>query len=322
MSAATGTDAAGDERDLVHPALLYSDVDSYLSATISFVRAGLRQGEPVLVAVPTPKLDLLRVELSGVADRVRFLDMAVAGSNPNRIIPWILRAFVDEHAGRPVRVIVEPIWPGRPAAEVALGVQHEALVNSAFAGRPATFLCPYDAAGLDPAILGYAARTHPVIDRDGQRRRSGAYTAPDLIVAALNQPLAEPPGPVEELVFDATGLRGVRLLLAEYGERAGLPADRIGHFQVAVNEIATNTLVHGGSPGTVRVWQQRDRLLCEVRGPGHITDWLAGRIPPDGDRGCGRGLLVANRLCDLVQTYTGAGGTVTRLHMMLTATTR
>jgi anti-sigma regulatory factor (Ser/Thr protein kinase) len=148
----------------------------------------------------------------------------------------------------------------------------------------------------------------------------------DLLVnsafAALNQPLAEPPGPVEELVFDATGLRGVRLLLAGYAERAGLAADRIGHFQVAVNEIATNTLVHGGSPGTVRIWQQRDRLQCDVRGPGHITDWLAGRIPPDGDSGCGRGLLVANRLCDLVQTYTGPGGTVTRLHMVVRATTR
>ena len=143
--------ASGTAQEFVHPALLYTDNAGYLAATIAFVRAGLQSGEPVLVAVPTPKLDLLRGELGGVADRVRFLDMAVAGRNPNRIIPWVLRAFADEHADRRVRVIGEPIWAGRPAAEVPGVRPARGADQRAFEGRAATILCPYDAVGLDPA---------------------------------------------------------------------------------------------------------------------------------------------------------------------------
>jgi hypothetical protein len=56
-------------------------------------------------------------------------------------------------------------------------------------------------------------------------------------------------------------------------------------------------------------------MICEIRGPGHIGDWLAGRIRPAADSDRGRGLLLANRLCDLIQTYTRPESTVTRLHM-------
>jgi len=314
---AMGAATAPVPREFVHPALLYADDDSYLAATVGFVRTGLQRREPTLVAVPTPKLALLKRELGGLADRITLLDMAVSGRNPNRIIPWMLRAFVDEHTGRRVRVIGESIWPGRSAAEVAVGIQHEALINSAFAGRAATILCAYDIQGLDAAILGYAARTHPVIDQDGVRRRSTAYTAPDHVVGMLNQPLPDPTGPSADLIFDVSGLRGVRLLVVEHARRAGLREAGIADLQVAVNEIATNTLVHGGGPGSLRVSQEPDRVLCDIRGPGEITDWLAGRVRPTDHSTSGRGILVANRLCDLVQTYSGPTGTVTRLHMLL-----
>lgn len=48
---------------------------------------------------------------------------------------------------------------------------------------------------------------------------------------------------------------------------------------------------------------------------GSPTGWpggAAGRLQP-----AGRGLLLANRLCDLVQTYTGPDATVIRLHVRL-----
>jgi anti-sigma regulatory factor (Ser/Thr protein kinase) len=114
-----------------------------------------------------------------------------------------------------------------------------------------------------------------------------------------------------------SGLRGVRLLVGEQARAAGLAADRTGDLQVAVNEIATNTLVHGGGPGVLRVGREPDRILCDIRGPGEITDWLAGRVRPTDHSTSGRGILVANRLCDLVQTYSGPTGVTTRLHMLL-----
>jgi hypothetical protein len=304
-------------RPFLHSALLYATPAGYLAATVPFVRGGLKRGEPVLVAVPPDNGDLLRAALGRAADRVRFLDMTEAGRNPDRIIPWVLRAFVDEYASRRVRVIGEPIWPGRAPEEVPVGIRYEALINWAFAGSAATILCPYDAGRLEPGIVGFAARTHPVIDEDTGRRASTAYTEPDLVIAQLNQPLPKPQAPTRDLVFDTYGLRAVRRLTGEQAERAGLRPDRVGDLQVAVNEIATGTILRGAGPGTFRIWPERDRVLCEVHGPGEVKDWLAGHHRLADATPQGRSLLLANRLCDLVQTYTAPTGTTTRLHMRL-----
>ena len=69
--------------------------------------------------------------------------MAEVGRNPARILPWVLRAFARRPPG-PVRIIGEPIFVGRAEAELGPCVQHEALINVAFAGGPVAILCPYD----------------------------------------------------------------------------------------------------------------------------------------------------------------------------------
>jgi anti-sigma regulatory factor (Ser/Thr protein kinase) len=86
---------------------------------------------------------------------------------------------------------------------------------------------------------------------------------------------------------------------------------------VAVNEVATNAVIHGGGPGTLRVWQERGCVISEVSDPGQLTDPLAGRIPPGPNSEHGRGLLLVNYLCDLVRVHTDATSTTIRLHMRL-----
>lgn len=300
---------------LAHEALFYEDVDTLLAGTVPYVSAAAAAGDPVLIAVPDKRLDLLRDALAEVVDRVRFVDMSQVGRNPNRILPWVIRAFIDEHLPRSVCVVSEALWPGRAAEEVPACVAHEALTNVALAGCAATVLCPYDVSALPPGIRGYAERTHPVVTAAGQRRTSGCYTDPDDLLELLNQPLPEPRVAPDVLVFEANGLARVRHLVADRARQAGLSPALVADFQVAVNEVATNTLAHAIGPGTLRVWMADDRVVCEVRGPGHITDWLAGRVRPPADSDRGRGLLLANRLCDLIQTYTRPESTVTRLHM-------
>ncbi|SDX91030.1 Anti-sigma regulatory factor (Ser/Thr protein kinase) [Micromonospora pattaloongensis] len=301
----------------VHEGLLYRGCADYLAGTVPFVRDGLDAGEPVLVAVPQPHVELISDELGGDAGQVRFLDMAKAGRNPNRIIPWVLRGFVDEFRGRPVRIIGEPIWPGRAPEEIPLCVQHEALINVALADAPAAVLCPYDANALDAGVLLYTGRTHPVLVEDGERRRHPGYADPYALVALLNLPLPEPTAPAAELTFDRLGLAGVRDLVGDRARRAGLAPRRVVDLQLAVNEIATNAVTHADGFGAVRVWQEGLRVLCEVRGPGELTDWMAGRLLPPPDSARGRGLLLANRLCDLVQTYVQPDAITTRLHMLI-----
>jgi anti-sigma regulatory factor (Ser/Thr protein kinase) len=299
----------------VHEALYYGDLDEYLAGTLPFIRGGLAADEPVLVAVPAGNLALIRERLGADAARVRFLDMADAGRNPNRIIPWVLRAFVEEHWPIRVRIIGEPIFVGRTPDEIGLCVQHEALINVALMGMDAIVLCPYDVAAM-PDIIADAEHTHPVVvDRDGSRR-PGEYLDPHIVVSGYNRPLPEPSGVEDALVFDLRRLGDLRSVVGQHATDAGLPPDRVRDLQVAVTEIGTNALTHGG-PGlaTMRAWSDCSRVVYEIRGAGHIADPLAGRIVPPVTAKRGRGLLVANRLCDLVQTHTLPSGTVTRLHV-------
>ncbi|CAA9295307.1 MAG: hypothetical protein AVDCRST_MAG54-4801, partial [uncultured Actinomycetospora sp.] len=48
---------------LVHPALFYADDETYLAGTVPFLREGLEAGEPVMMAAPPTKLDLVRAAL-------------------------------------------------------------------------------------------------------------------------------------------------------------------------------------------------------------------------------------------------------------------
>src|SRR5947209_11423402 len=169
----------------VHEALFYRGTDDYLAGTVPFVTSALAAGEPVLVAVPAARIELLAAALGARAEPVRFLDMTRAGRNPSRIIPWVLHGFLEEHAGRPVRIVGEPIWAGRSTDEYPVCVQHEALTNVGFAGCGASILCPYDAGRLPADVLSDAACTHPVLVDVDARTDSPHYTDPDHVVAAF-----------------------------------------------------------------------------------------------------------------------------------------
>ncbi|MGI8329185.1 anti-sigma factor RsbA family regulatory protein [Actinomadura scrupuli] len=317
----TGTNVKLKVTDpFVHPALFYRGEQEYLAGTLTFVRAALAAGDPVAVAVPGRRLELLRGALGAEADRVHMLDMQIAGRNPGHIIPGVLRAFADAHpgAGR-VWIIGEPIWAGRSSLEYPACVQHEALINLAFVGRTVSILCPYDAEALDPVVLTDAAATHPVLVGGGGERVSDAY-APEEIVQAYNQPLpqARPAfGAVAVLAFDARNLTQVRRFAAEEAARVGLAANRIGELEVAINELAANSLVHGGGSGVLRVWADSDHLICEISDTGHLTDPLAGRRPAGLSSRGGRGLLLVHHICDLLRIHTTPAGTAIRSHFAL-----
>ena len=96
-----------------------------------------------------------------------------------------------------------------------------------------------------------------------------------------------------------------------------LDAERVADLVLAVDEIAANSIRHGEGAGTLRMWCEGGGVICEVRDRGRIVDPLAGRARVDQLAEGGRGLWLANQLCDLVQIRTFAAGTVVRLHMRL-----
>jgi anti-sigma regulatory factor (Ser/Thr protein kinase) len=297
----------------VHPALFYRGEEEYLHGTVPFVRDGLKAGEPVAVAVPGPSLAVLKAALGEDVAHVKFLDMTEAGRNPGRIIPRVLRAFADTHRDTRVRIIGEPIWAGRSTVEYPACVQHEALINPAFQGRDVTILCPYDADRLDEQVLTDAYATHPLIISGGTERPSTAY-APEHVVARYNQPL-ERPAAAEELVFQADQLPSARHFAVEQAARFGLSGGRLEDVALIVAELTTNSVVHGGGSGVLRVWADGGQVVCEVRDQGNLDDPLAGRRPPARDRLGGRGLLLVHSLADLVRIHTGPDATAVRCYI-------
>lgn len=298
-----------------HEAFFYSDNDEFLTGTVSFIRDGLLEGQPVLVAVLPDKIDRLRVELGPDADRVCFVDMADIGRNPARIIPE-LRRFVDApDPGVKLRGIGEPIWSDRGAAELVESRLHETLLNVAFDSAPLWLRCPYDTNQLEPAIIEEARRSHPFLMHDRHSHTSHNYRDPmaadDVLAAALPPPPERP----DEVVFGAGELAPVRSYVSTHAARAKLAPSRAGDLVVAVNELTTNSVRHGGGWGVLRMWEDRDNVVCEVTDQGHVSQPLAGRRRPLSKQAGQRGLWLVNQLCDLVQLRSSPAGTRVRLHM-------
>jgi anti-sigma regulatory factor (Ser/Thr protein kinase) len=299
-----------------HPALFYRGMDEYLAGTLPFIEAGLAAGEPVAVAVPGAQLEALRAGLGDAAPRVRLIDMTRAGRNPGRILPGVLFAFADEHRDAEfVRIIGEPIWAGRTAAEYPACVQHEALINHAFAGRSAEILCPYDVAALPDDVLEDAERTHPTLIDAAGTRTSDRYS-PDDVIADYNRALPAPPA-VSTLLVDAPTLAQARAFALAEAKLAGLEGERADDFELAVNELVTNSIEHARSLGALRVWVEDGHLVGEVSDTGTLGDLLAGRRPAPPEQSRGRGLLLVNHLADLVRIHRSDGGTTIRIYMKL-----
>jgi anti-sigma regulatory factor (Ser/Thr protein kinase) len=296
-----------------HFALFYANGQEYVAAILPGLRASLERAEPVFVAVPGSKGDLLRDGLNGESGRVAFADMTEFGRNPARIIPKV-RAFIDEHPGQRVSYVGEPIWASRSAAELREAARHEALINLAFSGAAATILCPYDTAELPPSVIADARRTHPAVVNRGQRRASPLYSGAQSVPPNCELPLAPPPADAARLDF-STDLRAVRRLVASQAAAAGLSGDRAADLVLAAGELAANTLRHTSAGGSLRVWRTAAEVLCQVYDQGQIADPLAGRRRLPADAPGGHGLWVVNQVCDLVEVRTSPAGTTIRLHM-------
>ena len=314
----TATAPRGHREAFSHEALLYAGHDEFVEATLPFLRGGLEAEEPMLVVVSAAKIDMLRAALGGDADRVRFGDMDEIGTNPARIIPaW--RDFVDtQRAGRAFRGIGEPIWAGRSAAELAECQRHEALLNLAFADSGNwRLLCPYDTTSLRPDVIQEAHRSHPVVVDGDDERPSEIYRDLDEVAAPFDWPLADPPSTAEHLTFAEGDLSGVRAFMRRHAERAGLGPERATDFVLAGNEVATNSLRHGGGHGVLRLWTDTDPdvVICEVSDRGRIEQPLVDRQAPALGKENNRGLWIANQVCELVQIRSFPTGSVVRLHM-------
>ncbi len=300
-----------------HQALLWDGPEQYLAGSVPFVREGLAAGQPVMVAVHAERWAVLAGALGADAARVDHVDLARLGHNPARVMA-VWRRFADEAGEAPCRGLGEAVWPGQDGARRAEGHVHEATLNVAVPPTtPLWLLCPYDVGRLEAAALVEARRSHPcVASAGGPPERSPEYAGPDHATTLAAQRLPRP-GPLEGTVaefrrYRRGDLARIRHFVLDRAHAAGLSDDRADDLCVAVNELAANSIDHGGGDGILRMWREPDRLVVEVSDAGALDDPLAGRVDPTLDQPRGRGLWMANQLADLLQIRRTPRGTVLR----------
>jgi anti-sigma regulatory factor (Ser/Thr protein kinase) len=298
-----------------HEAYFYAGEEEFLAGTVPFLEAGIAAGEAVLAVLPEPRLRLLKRELGAAAGTVEFQPMEEVGRNPGRLVSaWrdVLRA---RDPGKGLRGLGEPAWAGRSAAELDECERHERLINLSFDEEPAlTLMCPYDVEALDDEVLAAAQRSHPHCS-DAHGQMASPRFAP---ASPLEGSLPQPVRPGVTLSFGKADLRMVRHVVSQCARSAGLDTRRNEDLVLSVCEVATNSIQHGGGEGSLRVWEEEGTLVCDVRDAGQVENPLVGRERPRPDQVGGRGLWIANQICDLVQIRSGDLGTQVRLRMAIT----
>jgi serine/threonine-protein kinase RsbW len=114
---------------------------------------------------------------------------------------------------------------------------------------------------------------------------------------------------------DLAHIATVRHAVTEFAAWHGLRDRQRADFVLAVNELVTNAVQHGGGGGDVRLWRATDAVWCEVndRGPGLPEDRRDGYPLPPAHAPGGRGLWLVHRLCDQVTISTSPRGTTVRV---------
>ena len=150
-------------RMLEHAAFPYRTDDQFQGAMGSFLAGGLERSEATLAITTESNVELLREHLGRDARRVEFRDANAFYRTPIAALDGF-RAFLGAalERGTPwARVVAEPVWAGRTAAEVRVWSQYESLFNLVFAASPLTAVCPYDERSVPAGIVSYSHRTHP-----------------------------------------------------------------------------------------------------------------------------------------------------------------
>jgi anti-sigma regulatory factor (Ser/Thr protein kinase) len=301
-----------------HDALLFESTDQLVDVAVPFLLQGLAAGEAAVIATGRETAEVLRDAADG-DPRVHVLERGdvYSARTPTAITTFrrLAEQRVADGVSR-VRVVGEVDF-GTTERDWLEWQRYESVINEALADWPLWGLCVFDARRLPGPVLESALHTHSWVAVPGDRRPNREFVAPADYLRTLPVPVepleATPPRLDAPDVADFIGLRH-----AVAAELATVPAPRdlIEDYLLAVDEMTSNALRHGGPPVSLRLWVGPDRIVCTIADTGSgWDDPFAGYGPAHGDdlsRG-GMGLWLARQLCDHVDITTGDDGTRVRL---------
>lgn len=294
---------------VTHSAFLYDTAAQYLGFLVPFICEGLHRDESVAVATSRRHIASLRRALGADAATVRFLPSDEWYVRPVRTIAgWAEMLRAARAAGRVARLVGEVEFRGDDRS----WVRFESALNAALTG-PGHLLCPYDRTHLPRHLVDAARRTHHVL-HDGGWHHSDAYVAPERFLDEVAEPVHPVDG--EPIIVIPVGdtVMGLRAHLRDRATAEDwLPPDRVEMLVLAISEIATNSIRHGGRHRELRVWVDRDAVVCEIADDGpHPPHPLAGYLPPSPGMPGGMGLWLVAQTCDALSLRADGGRTYAR----------
>lgn len=119
--------------------------------------------------------------------------------------------------------------------------------------------------------------------------------------------------------FDRGQVTELRHSVASCAQESGLNGQRLEDFVLAVNELITNAVRHGGGRGRLRMWRDDAGVTCEVSdaGLGMAADQMVNRERPAPGTAGGWGLWLARKLSDEMAVRTGPEGTTVRVRSVI-----
>jgi transcriptional regulator with XRE-family HTH domain len=164
---------------LTHRALLYDDMDEFLSFAVPYLREGVDADHAPIAVTTPPKLRALKQRLGSHSPGVLFADSQHWYSSPISALNSY-RDYVNgklDSGAKMVRLLGEPVWKNRSPTDTRAWIRYESLVNDVFANTPATIVCPYDKRA-PRAVVQAAQCTHPELAGD-RTVSSASYRTPE-----------------------------------------------------------------------------------------------------------------------------------------------
>jgi anti-sigma regulatory factor (Ser/Thr protein kinase) len=306
-----GDSAIVEPPRFTHSAFLYDDQAAYLAFLIPFIGEGLDRDESVAVAASTDRIALLRDTLGADAGPIHFLPADEWYVRPQRTVgAWARLLRTAAAAGRPsTRLINEIVF----AAADRPWVRCESALNRALQGLNGHLLCPYDRGALPAQLIASAGQTHHLL-YDAGWHHSDTYQEPELLLTELTEP-PHPAGGEPVITMPIAGpIAGLRTLVRDRASAEHwLAPDRIDTLVLALSEITTNAVRHGGPNRELRLWLTGNAVVCEVSDDGADPPGpLAGYLPPTPGAVGGMGLWLVGQVCDSLTVRAEAGHTRAR----------
>ncbi|WP_017592128.1 anti-sigma factor RsbA family regulatory protein [Nocardiopsis potens] len=304
-----GAPASGFE----HAGAFAGAPDLLCDALLAEIDGGLARGARVTAAVGPRLRDRLRSARPDAGAGLRFADRGAFYDAPGRTVAALHRLALE--AGPSGALFVgEPLLPADRPVELAHWQRLETELGTALAGHRLRVVCAHLTSELPEEVGEAALAAHPCLATPEGPRANPAHRP----VPEAGAP-APPPAGAPVLSMDlAADLALVREDAAALADAAGIPDERRSDLVIAVNELAANVLEHGAGKGTVSLWHEDGRVVCEVHDPSpELDDRSVGLRPADtsGDRGYG--LWITRQVCDFFEVLPGPEGTRVRLHFRL-----